>query len=117
MLQRYNYSGYKRKKNKCFCAKGHFLRNNSDKLFLIAAILGLSSSSDGTITCRLTGSDGKPQGAITYQATMGYYCAEVVFSPEVKSATGISRLRFIPYDSWPEEGNGFVSDLLDKIKK
>ena len=77
---------------------------------------GLSSSSDGTITCRLTGADGKPQGAITYQATTAYYCAEVIFSPEAKAATGISRLRYIPIEDWPEESNGFLSDILDKLK-
>ena len=72
---------------------------------------GLSTAKDGTITCSLTDKNGKPQGTITYQpsqGTMVYYCAEVSFSPEVKSATGISCLRYILYDRWPEEGNGFL---------
>jgi len=76
---------------------------------------GLSTSSNGAITCRLTGPNGESQGTITYQPTTAYYCAEVVFSSEVRSATGVSRLRYIPYDNWPD--NGFLSDLLDKLKK
>ncbi len=76
---------------------------------------GLSTSGNGTITCRLTGTNGESQGTITYQPTTAYYCAEVVFSSEVRSATGVSRLRYIPYDNWPD--NGFLSDLLDRMKK
>ena len=76
---------------------------------------GLSTSSNGTITCRLTGPNGESQGTITYQPTTAYYCAEVVFSSEVRSATGVSRIRYIPYDNWPD--NGFLSEILDKLKK
>ena len=85
-----------------------------------AAHEGLSTASDGTVTCRLTAADGKPQGTVTYhrsQSETVYYCAEVTFSAEVKSATGVSSLRYILYDRWPEEGNGFVKDILDRIKK
>jgi hypothetical protein len=76
---------------------------------------GLSSSGNGAITCRLTGPNGESQGTITYQPTTVYYCAEVVFGSEVRLATGVSRLRYIPYDNWPD--NGFLSDLLDWLKK
>ena len=76
---------------------------------------GLSSSGNGAITCRLTGPNGESQGTITYQPTTVYYCAEVVFGSEVRSATGVSCLRYIPYDNWPD--NGFLSDLLDRLKK
>ena len=41
----------------------------------------------------------------------------MVFSSEVRAATGISRLRYILYDRWPEEGNGFLKDILDTIKQ
>ena len=81
---------------------------------------GLSTANDGTVTCRLTAADGKQQGTITYRPSQGetvYYCAEVIFSSEVKAATGISCLRYILYDRWPEEGNGFVKGILDGIKK
>lgn len=80
---------------------------------------GLSTANDGTITCRLTAADGKPQGTITFrlsQSETQYYCAEVSFCSEVKAATGISTLRYILYDRWPEEGNGFIKDILDSIK-
>lgn len=81
---------------------------------------GLSIAADGTITCCLTTANGKPQGTITYRASQSetiYYCAEVTFSTEVRAATGISCLRYILYDRWPEEGNGFLKDILDGIKK
>lgn len=81
---------------------------------------GLSTAADGTITCRLTAADGKWQGTITYlpsQSETVYYCAEVTFSTEVKVATGISCLRYILYDRWPEDGNGFLKDILEGIKK
>jgi len=81
---------------------------------------GLDNGKDGTITCQLTDANGKPQGSITYrpsQVTTIYYCAEVSFGAEVKSATGISCLRYILYDRWPEEGNGFLKDILEEIKK
>ncbi len=81
---------------------------------------GLSTTADGTITCCLTAADGKPQGTITYRASQSetiYYCAEVTFSTEVRSATGISYLRYILYDRWPEDGNGFMKDILDGLKK
>ena len=81
---------------------------------------GLSTDKDGNITCRLTDADGKLQGTITYYPSQDetvYYCAEVVFSPEVIAVTGISCLRYILYDRWPEEGNGFVKGILDSIKK
>ena len=85
-----------------------------------AAHPGLSTADDGTMTCRLTDANGKAQGTVTYHPTNGetvYYCAEVTFSTEIKSATGISRIRYIFYDRWPEEGNGFVKGILDSIKK
>ena len=78
------------------------------------------TSKDDYITCRLTYKDGKSQGTITYQPSQSatvYYCAEVAFSPEVKSATGISRLRYVLFDRWPEDGNGFLKDILDNIKQ
>ena len=81
---------------------------------------GLSTAKDGTITCRLTDKDGKSQGTITYQPSQSatvYYCAEVAFSQEVKSATGISCLRYVLIDRWPEDGNGFIKDILDSIKQ
>lgn len=81
---------------------------------------GLGNGKDGTIACLLTDANGKPQGTITYrpsQVTTSYYCAEVSFGAEVKSATGISCLRYILYDRWPEEGNGFLKDILEEIKK
>ena len=59
-------------------------------------------------------------GTITYQPSQSatvYYCAEVAFSPEVKSATGISCLRYVLIDRWPEDGNGFIKDILDHIKQ
>ncbi len=83
-----------------------------------AAHQGLSTASDGSITCRLTTADGKQQGTITYrpQGATVYYCAEVTFSAEVKAATNVSCLRYILYDRWPEDGNGFVKGILDGIK-
>lgn len=81
---------------------------------------GLKTASDGTITCSLTAADGKSQGTIVYRPSQSetiYYCAEVTFSSEVKSATGISCLRYIIYNRWPEKGNGFLKDILDIIKK
>lgn len=85
-----------------------------------AAHEGVTTSADGSISCRLTAADGKPQGTISYQPSTSatlYYCAEVVFSSEVRATTGISRLRYILYDRWPEEGNGFLKDILDTIKQ
>jgi hypothetical protein len=85
-----------------------------------AAHPGLSTADDGTITCRLTDANGKAQGTITYRPSKSetiYYCAEVSFSTEIKSATGISSLRYILYNRWPEEGNGFIKDILDSIKQ
>ena len=85
-----------------------------------AAHKGITTNGDGTITCRLTAANGKTQGTITFvpsQSETLYYCAEVTFSAEVKSATGVSRLRYILYDRWPDEGNGFVKGILDKLKK
>ena len=81
---------------------------------------GLSTASDGTITCRLTDKSGRSQGTITYRPSQSetvYYCAEVAFGSEVKAATGISCLRYILYDRWPEDGNGFLKDILDGLKK
>ena len=81
---------------------------------------GLSTANDGTITCRLTDANGKSQGTIVYRPSQSEtvdYCAEVSFGPEVKSATGISTLRYILYDRWPEDGNGFLKDILNGIKK
>ena len=81
---------------------------------------GLSTASDGTITCRLTDAKGNSQGTVTYHPSQSetlYYCAEVTFSTEVKSATGISCLRYILYDRWPEEGNGFLKDFMESFKK
>ena len=82
----------------------------------------LTYAKDGSITCLLTAADGKSQGSITYRPSNDetiYYCAEVTFSTEVKSATGVSCLRYILIDRWPEDGNGkgFVKDILDAIKK
>ena len=80
---------------------------------------GLSTGSDGSITCRLTDANGKSQGTVTYRQSQNetmYYCAEVVFSQELRAVTGISCLRYILYDRWPEEGNGFLKDILDSIK-
>ncbi len=85
-----------------------------------AAHPGLSTADDGTMTCRLTDANGKAQGTVTYHPSKSetvYYCAEVSFSAEIKSATGISCIRYIFYNRWPEEGNGFVKDILDSIKK
>ena len=81
---------------------------------------GMSTAADGTITCSLTDAKGKLQGTVTYRPSQDetiYYCAEVGFSTEVKAVTGISCLRYILYDRWPEEGNGFLKDIMDKIKK
>ena len=75
---------------------------------------------EGTLfTCRLTDANGKSQGTVTYRQSQNetmYYCAEVVFSQELRAVTGISCLRYILYDRWPEEGNGFLKDILDSIK-
>lgn len=81
---------------------------------------GLSTAADGTITCRLTAADGKSQGTVSYRPIQNetvYYCAEVTFSAEIKSATGISCLRYILYNRWPEDDNGFLKDVLDHIKQ
>lgn len=81
---------------------------------------GLSTATDGSITCKLTDKNGKSQGTITYRTSKSetvYYCAEVTFSSEIQSATGISCLRYILYDRWPEDGNGFLKDIMDKIKQ
>lgn len=81
---------------------------------------GLNTANDGAITCTLTDAKGQLQGTVTYrpsQSETTYYCAEVAFSTEVKAATGITRLRYILYDRWPEEGNGFLKDILENIKK
>ena len=85
-----------------------------------AASEGVTTNGDGSISYRLTAADGKPQGSIRYRSSPSatlYYCAEVVFSSEVRATTGISRLRYILYDRWPEEGNGFLKDILDTIKQ
>ena len=85
-----------------------------------AASEGVTNNGDGSISYRLTAADGKPQGAISYRPSTSatlYYCAEVVFSSEIQDVTGISRLRYILYERWPEEGNGFLKDILNNIKK
>ena len=79
---------------------------------------GLKTEADGTISCRLTGADGQYQGTITFnkpEGTFMGYCAEVIFSSEVTAATGLTRIRFILDDLWPP--TGFISDILDKLKK
>ena len=81
---------------------------------------GLSKAEDGIITCPLIGADGKPQGTIAYRPFRSetvYYCAEVTFSTEVKIASGVSCLRYILYERWPEDGNGPLKDILEGIKK
>ena len=81
---------------------------------------GLTTAADGTITCKLTAADGKSQGTVTYRPSSSetvYYCAEVTFSSEIKKATGISCLRYILHSRWPEDGNGFLKDILDVIKQ
>lgn len=84
-----------------------------------AAHQGLTTSADN-ITCQLTAADGKSQGSITYRPSASetiYYCAEVTFSQEVTATTGVSRLRYILYDRWPQDDNGFLTDILEGIKK
>ena len=81
---------------------------------------GLTTANDEVVTCRLTDANGKAQGTISFCPTLSetvYYCAEVFFSTEIQSATGIRCVRYIPYDRWPEEGNGFFKDILDFFKK
>lgn len=81
---------------------------------------GLSTATDGAITCTLTDKKGKQQGTVSFRKSQNetiYYCAEVTFSTEVKSATGISRLRYILHDRWPEDGNGFLKDIMENLKK
>ena len=81
---------------------------------------GLSTAADGTITCRLTDADGRPQGTLTYKPSTSltiYYCAEVTLSAELFRATGVSQLRYITTDRWPESSSGFVKDILEQIKK
>ena len=80
---------------------------------------GLKTEAEG-ISCRLTGADGQYQGTITFnkpQGTFTGYCAEVVFSNEVTAATGLTRIRYILADLWPPGDTGFISDILDKLKK
>lgn len=81
---------------------------------------GLSTAADGTITCRLTDAAGRTQGTLTYKPSAGvavYYCAEVTLSAELYRATGISLLRYITTDRWPDPSSGFVKDILEQIKK
>lgn len=86
-------------------------------------VTGTSGSSavpsSGVVSCRLTAADGKPQGTISFHPSPStlYYCAEVVFSSDIQTVTGVGRVRYILYDRWPEEGNGFMKDILDNIKK
>ena len=80
---------------------------------------GLQTEADA-ISCRLTGTDGQYQGTITFskpQGTFTGYCAEVVFSNEVAAATGLTRIRYVLADMWPPSDTGFISDILDKLKK
>lgn len=80
----------------------------------------MSTATDGAITCTLTDKKGKQQGTVSFRKSQSetiYYCAEVTFSTEVKSATGISRLRYILHDRWPEDGNGFLKDIMENLKK
>lgn len=79
---------------------------------------GLKTEADGTISCQLTGANGQYQGTITFnkpEGTFMGYCAEVIFSSEVTAATGLTRIRYILDYMWPP--TGFVSDILDKLKK
>ena len=79
---------------------------------------GLKTESDGTISCTLTGANGQYQGTITYnqpQGTFTGFYAEVIFSEEVTAATGLTRIRYILADLWPP--TGFVTDILEKLKK
>ena len=80
---------------------------------------GITTSAD-YITCQLTAADGKSQGSISYRPSTSetvHYCAEVTFSQEVVAATGVSRLRYILYDRWPQDDNGFLRDILEGLKK
>lgn len=79
---------------------------------------GLKTEADGTISCRLAGADGQYQGTITFskpQGTFPGYYAEVIFSNEVTAATGLTQIHFILADMWPP--TGFVSDILERLKK
>ena len=81
---------------------------------------GLNTANDGTITCHLTDKNGTSQGTITYLPSKSekvYYYAEVSFGAVAKSTTGISSLRYILYNRWPEEGNGLLKDIMDMIKE
>ena len=81
---------------------------------------GLKTEADGTISCRLTGPDGQYQGTITFnkpQGTFTGFCAEVIFSDEVIAATGLTRIRYILADMWPPGDTGFVTDILERLKK
>lgn len=79
---------------------------------------GLKTEADGSISCRLTDTEGQYQGTITFNipqgAFTGYY-AEVIFSDEVTAATGLTRIHYLLSDLWPP--TGFLSDILEYLKK
>lgn len=79
---------------------------------------GISTGDDGQMTCTLTDAKGNVQGSITYQPrTTSSVCAEVSLSPQLSKTIRINQLRYIPYEDWPNEGNGFLKDILEQIKK
>ena len=80
----------------------------------------LKTEADGTISCRLTDAEGHYQGTITFykpEGTFTGYCAEVIFSGELTDATGLTRIRYILADMWPPTSIGFISDILERLKK
>jgi hypothetical protein len=77
---------------------------------------GLTSGNNGTISCKLTDAKGNYQGTIVYAPTSNYYSSAVTFGTEIVQATQITQLRYILYNRWPEEENGFLKDILDRLK-
>lgn len=79
---------------------------------------GISNGDGGQMTCILTDAKGDVQGSITYQPrTTSSVCAEVSLSPQLSKAIRINQLRYIPYEDWPNEDNGFLKDIMEQIKK
>ena len=79
---------------------------------------GLSAGKGGQVTCSLTDAKGNAQGTITYQPlTASSYCAEVLLSSALAKSTGVSKVNYVLYENWPVDGNGFLKDIMDQLKK
>lgn len=78
---------------------------------------GVTKGENSQLIYELTDAQGKYQGTITYTPVEFGCCGEVTLSPELKTATGYSCIRYILEDLWPPQSGGLLEDLLNGIKK